>query len=128
MIKIPISVGELIDKLSILHIKKQRVKDTSKLVEINKEYELLKDLSQPFLGIKEVFNLYDELIKTNGDLWDIEDKIRIKEKNKEFDSEFIDLARKVYYTNDDRFDLKNQINNSTGSELKEQKDYQDYKN
>ena len=85
-------------------------------------------MSEPFLGVKDYFNLYDDLVLVNTKLWDIEDKIRVCEKNKKFDDEFIELARSVYYTNDDRFELKNKINLLSNSEIQEQKSYEDYKN
>ena len=78
--------------------------------------------------IKEFFNLYDDLIKTNSELWEIEDKLRIFEKQKLFNQEFIELARAVYYTNDERFEIKNKINVISNSEIQEQKSYEDYKN
>ena len=82
MISIPISIGELLDKLSILHIKKDKIQDSDKVKKVKIEYELLYTISEPFLGIKEFFNLYDDLIKTNSELWEIEDKLRIFEKQK----------------------------------------------
>jgi hypothetical protein len=128
MISIPISVGELLDKLSILHIKKDKIQDSDKVKKVKIEYELLYKISEPFLGIKEFFNLYDDLIKTNSELWEIEDKLRIFEKQKLFNQEFIELARAVYYTNDERFEIKNKINAISNSEIQEQKSYEDYKN
>jgi hypothetical protein len=80
------------------------------------------------LGVKEYFNLYDDLIATNSKLWEIEDKLRVLEKQKIFNKEFIELARKVYYTNDERFEIKNKINLLLDSEIQEQKSYEDYKN
>lgn len=128
MISIPISVGELLDKLSILHIKKDKIQDSDKVKKVKIEYDLLYKISEPFLGIKEFFNLYDDLIKTNSELWEIEDKLRIFEKQKLFNQEFIELARAVYYTNDERFEIKNKINAISNSEIQEQKSYEDYKN
>jgi hypothetical protein len=128
MISIPISVGELLDKLSILHIKKDKIQDSDKVEKVKIEYELLYKISEPFLGIKEFFNLYDDLIETNSNLWEIEDKLRIFEKQKLFNQEFIELARAVYYTNDERFEIKNKINVISKSEIQEQKSYEDYKN
>ena len=128
MISIPISVGELLDKLSILHIKKDKIQDSDKVKKVKIEYDLLYKISEPFLGIKEFFNLYDDLIKTNSELWEIEDKLRIFEKQKLFNQEFIELARAVYYTNDERFEIKNKINTISNSEIQEQKSYEDYKN
>lgn len=128
MITTPISVGELLDKLSILSIKKTRLTNPDKLFQVEKEFSYLYELSEPFLGVKDYFNLYDDLVLVNSKLWDIEDKIRVCEKNKKFDDEFIELARSVYYTNDDRFELKNKINLLSNSEIQEQKSYEDYKN
>jgi len=128
MITIPVSIGELLDKLSILHIKKQRIHNSEKLEKVNQEYELLHKASKPFLGDKDFFNLYDDLITTNSKLWDIEDQIRVFEKNQNFNEEFIELARAVYYTNDERFEIKNKINLLSNSEIQEQKSYEDYKN
>jgi predicted nuclease with TOPRIM domain len=128
MISIPVSVGELLDKLSILHIKKLKIQTPNKLEKVAIEYKLLYEISENYLGIKEYFNLYDELIKTNSILWEVEDRLRILEKNKTFNEEFVELARKVYYTNDERFELKNKINLISNSEIQEQKSYEDYKN
>jgi predicted nuclease with TOPRIM domain len=128
MISIPVSVGELLDKLSILHIKKLKIQTPNKLEKVAIEYKLLYEISENYLGIKEYFNLYDELIQTNSILWEVEDRLRILEKNKTFNEEFVELARKVYYTNDERFELKNKINLISNSEIQEQKNYEDYKN
>jgi predicted nuclease with TOPRIM domain len=128
MISIPVSVGELLDKLSILHIKKLKIQNPNKLEKVAIEYKLLYEISENYLGIKEYFNLYDDLIQTNSILWEVEDRLRILEKNKTFNEEFVELARKVYYTNDERFELKNKINLISNSEIQEQKNYEDYKN
>ena len=128
MISIPVSVGELLDKLSILRIKTIKIQNPEKLKKVTHEYELLHELSQNYLGVKEYFNLYDDLIATNSKLWEIEDKLRVLEKQKIFNEEFIELARKVYYTNDERFEIKNKINLLLDSEIQEQKSYEDYKN
>lgn len=128
MITTPISVGELLDKLSILFIKKSRITNPEKLFQVEKEFSYLQELADPFLGVKDYFNLYDDLVKVNLKLWNIEDKIRVYEKKKQFDEEFIELARSVYYTNDERFEIKNKINLLTNSEIQEQKSYEDYKN
>jgi predicted nuclease with TOPRIM domain len=120
MISIPVSVGELLDKLSILHIKKLKIQTPNKLEKVAIEYKLLYEISENYLGIKEYFNLYDELIQTNSILWEVEDRLRILEKNKTFNEEFVELARKVYYTNDERFELKNKINLISNSEIQEQ--------
>ena len=128
MLNIPISLGELLDKLSILHIKKQKISEPTKLSLVTKEYELLHERSQFYLNDKDLFNLYDDLIITNSKLWNIEDEIRVCEKNKKFDDKFVELARAVYFTNDERFEIKNKINQVAGSEIQEQKSYEDYKN
>jgi len=127
MIQVPVSVGELIDKLSILQVKKKNIKDQNKLFEVKKEFNELNKISEVYFENIEIKKLYDSLIEVNSKLWDVEDKLRIFEKNQRFDSEFIELARLVYYTNDERFSLKNKINQMTNSELKEQKSYEDYK-
>lgn len=126
MISAPVSVGELIDKLSILQVKKTKVNDPKKLEYINKEFELLYNLSAEYLNDMEIENFYHDLVKTNSKLWDIEDKLRILEKEQRFEGEFIDLARKVYFTNDERFRLKNEINSLTSSEIREVKEYVKY--
>jgi len=128
MITTPISVGELLDKLSILSIKKNRLTNPDKLFQVEKEFSFLYELSTQFLTVKDYFNLYDDLVLINSKLWEIEDKLRVCEKNKKFDEEFIELARSVYYTNDERFELKNKINLLSNSEIQEQKSYEDYKN
>lgn len=122
----PISIGEYIDKLSILLIKKEKIQDVNKLNNITKEIDFL--LSKSDLFKSEDLNFWVSKAKAvNTILWDIEDKIRIKEKNKEFDQDFIDLARNVYYTNDERFKIKNEINKFFESEISEEKSYEDYK-
>ena len=128
MITTPISVGELLDKLSILSIKKNRLTNPDKLFQVENEFSFLYELSTQFLTVKDYFNLYDDLVLINSKLWEIEDKLRVREKNKKFDEEFIELARSVYYTNDERFELKNKINLLSNSEIQEQKSYEDYKN
>jgi hypothetical protein len=128
MISIPVSVGELIDKLSILQVKKKKISNPEKLSYVNKEFELLYNTSAEFLNNMEIENLYHELVTTNSNLWDIEDRLRVLEQNGKFEGEFIDLARKVYFTNDKRFELKNEINLLTSSEIREIKEYVDYKN
>ena len=128
-IEIPISAGELLDKLSILEIKKDKVKDSTKLKNINHEYDLLSNLSKNLKEKDEKsFNsLYEEILKVNKKLWDIEDKIRILESEKRFDEEFILVARSVYFINDDRFDIKKKINETFGSDVAEEKEYIEYK-
>ena len=122
----PISIGEYIDKLSILLIKKEKIQDIDKLKNITKEIDFL--LSKSDLFKSEDLNFWISKVKAvNAILWDIEDKIRIKEKNKEFDQYFIDLARNVYHMNDERFKIKNEINKFFESEISEEKSYEDYK-
>lgn len=127
MVNIPVSIGEIIDKLSILQVKKNKISNSEKLAFINKEFELLYNLSAEYLNDMLIEKLYHELVTTNSNLWEIEDRLRILEKEGIFEGEFIDLARKVYFTNDIRFDLKNQINLMTSSEIREIKEYVDYK-
>ena len=106
--KIEISIGELVDKITILQIKIERIKDAKKISNVKKEYEILKTyLSET--SISEHSTLYIDLKKINEALWEIEDKIRTKEQKKEFDEEFIQLARSVYYKNDVRSEIKKEI-------------------
>ena len=127
MVTIPVSVGELIDKLSILHVKKIKIVNESKLSFINNEFELIYNMSSIYFDNEEILSLYRQLIDVNLKLWEVEDELRTIETTKNFDSHFIKLARKVYYINDDRFLLKNKINELTNSEVREQKDYVEYK-
>lgn len=126
MIQVPVSIGELIDKLSILQVKKNKISDETKLLLVDKEFKYLNELSSEFLKNDEILNLYNSLINTNSKLWDVEDELRVIEVTKNFNEEFVDLARKVYFTNDERFSLKNKINEITKSEIKEVKDYVKY--
>lgn len=123
----PISCGELLDKLTILRIKKERIDNEEKLKNINNE---LKQLTRIFDDqvekSEELDQLIDELRAVNEQLWDIEDEIRACEKDKDYGERFIDLARSVYLTNDKRANLKYQINSVTGSELVEEKSYEEY--
>ena len=127
--KIEVSNGEILDKLSILELKMRFIKNQSQKDNIIKEYKFLKTVSMDILD-KDVdifpFDLYEALSNINLRLWNIEDSIRLKEKNKEFDDEFVDLARAVYYTNDERSKIKKEINLQTGSEFLEEKSYKDY--
>ena len=126
MIYVPVSVGELIDKLSILHVKKIKISNEEKLTLVNKEFELLYNLSSVHLDSSEIESLYHQLCDINEKLWDVEDKLRVLETEKRFDGEFVELARKVYFTNDERFRLKNEINLITDSEIREVKEYVKY--
>ena len=122
-----ISAGELLDKISILEIKIDKIKDKDNQIEINKEYKILKETKD--LNIKtttKIESLFSELKKTNLNLWYIEDKIRICEKNKDFGKNFIDLARNVYLNNDKRAKIKSEINKLLDSNIKEIKQYADY--
>jgi hypothetical protein len=126
MIQIPVSVGELIDKLSILYIKQTMISDNSKLEFINKEFELLYNFSSSYLNDEKLLDLYHQLVNVNTTLWKIEDELRIIESQKIFDNKFIELSRLVYKNNDIRFTIKNTINQLTNSEIQEQKDYVNY--
>ena len=126
MVKIPVSVGELIDKLSILHVKQTKITNEDKLEYVNKEFELLYNMSSEYLNHSKIETLYHSLVTVNSKLWDIEDELRILETKKSFNVDFIELARKVYFTNDERFTLKNEINLITDSEIREVKDYVKY--
>lgn len=126
MITIPVSVGEILDKLSILQVKKNKISNEEKLEYINKELEVLYGLSHVLLENNKIQFLYKNLVEINTKLWDIEDEIRKYEKDKNFSSEFIELARQVYYTNDKRFEIKNEINKMTDSDIKEVKEYVNY--
>ena len=122
--KIEVSIGEIVDKLSILQIKKEEVKDESKLLNISKEYEYLYDIVFKDMNIQ--LPDFLELLSVNKKLWIIEDDIRNKERNNEFDDVFIELARAVYVTNDERADVKKKINLKYGSEFVEEKSYNPY--
>jgi hypothetical protein len=126
MITIPVSIGELIDKLSILHVKQTKITNEEKLEYVNKEFELLYIMSSVYLNQPEIETLYHSLVNINSKLWDIEDELRVLESEERFGNEFIELARKVYFTNDERFTLKNKINQITNSEIREVKDYIKY--
>ena len=127
MIHTPVSVGELIDKLSILHVKQTKITNEEKLIYVNKEFELLYNMSSVYLENAEIESLYHQLVDTNSKLWDIEDRLRVLESEGRWEGEFVDFARKVYFTNDIRFELKNEINKITDSEIREVKDYVKYK-
>tara|TARA_Y200000002_G_C22401147_1_gene545695 strand:- start:116 stop:496 length:381 start_codon:yes stop_codon:yes gene_type:complete len=124
-IQIPISVGELIDKITILEIKIEKVNNQIKKINIKKE---LTELTKIFNDLKntELDPLYRQLKIINKKLWDIEDEIRVHEKNNNFNDEFIELARSVYVTNDERFEIKSKINNLYDSDIVEEKLYEEY--
>lgn len=123
--KIPVSIGEVFDKYSILEIKLSKIKNQEKKDLVSKEVELLKPYIEEYSLDEEI---YGKLKNINTKLWEIEDMLRIKEHDKEFDEEFIQLARSVYFTNDERSEVKRHINMIFKSEIVEVKDYVDYKN
>ena len=126
-INVPISLGELLDKISILEIKNEKIKDEKKLNNVSKELtSLKKTLELLNLNSKDLKPLYDKLKEINLKLWNIEDDIRILEKEGKFEEKFIQLARNVYITNDQRFEIKNQINISFNSDFVEEKSYEEY--
>ena len=120
-----VSLGELVDKITILMIKKDKITDKGKLKLINGELSVLSQ-TLDLLLLKDIKIYLDDLKRINSELWIIEDLIREKEREKLFDDEFIDLARKVYMTNDKRFEIKNKINDKYGSTVKEVKSYKPY--
>ena len=122
----PISIGELIDKITILEIK-QIYMTGIKLKNINKEMKLLKNILQD-KNLEINIDLVENLKKINKKLWEIEDNIRIKESKQEFDEEFIKLARSVYIENDERASIKKEINQKYNSDLVEEKSYKNYRN
>lgn len=124
-IKIPVSVGELVDKITILEIKTKNVKETGKSKNIENELSKL-NLIYADLRNEKLDSHYEELKTINKKLWNIEDEIRILEKNKNFGTEFIELARSVYITNDKRFDVKSKINSLYDSNIVEEKLYEEY--
>ena len=123
---IEVSHGEIVDKLTILQIKKENITDPSKLDNIVKEYEYLFSVVENDLSISTSSPEYLELLSVNKDLWVIEDDIRDKERQKEFDDDFVKLARAVYYTNDVRAKIKKEINLKYSSGFVEEKSYQSY--
>ena len=122
-----ISVGELLDKISILEIKLEKISNKNDKEEINKEYKILKNIENSTIeSTDKVKDLFKLLKETNINLWNVEDKIRICEKNKDFGKNFIELAREVYFTNDKRSKIKSEINELLGSNIKEVKQYVNY--
>ena len=126
IINTPISLGELVDKISILHIKNINIKDNEKLKLIREELELLNQTLNKHIKKNDIQNFLDSLIEINSKLWVIEDDIRDCERNKKFDQTFIDLARSVYFTNDKRSEVKLEINKKFGSKIIEVKSYEEY--
>lgn len=126
-VNLEISIGEFFDKVTILEIKKERISDAEKLVNINKELDALNELlaKLPF-SREDVAKEVAELKSINEELWVIEDDIRDKEAQKTFDQGFIELARSVYFTNDRRSDVKRDINMKLGSDFVEEKSYEEY--
>ena len=122
--KIEISNGEIIDKLSIIQIKLERIKDEKKLKNLRKEFDVLKSASSTILSMDDP--LYKALYDVNCELWDIEDHIRALERNKDFSQDFIETARSVYFRNDKRSEIKREINITTASGLIEEKSYEKY--
>lgn len=125
-LEVPVSIGELIDKLSILFVKKSKVSDSQKLKYINEELEILTSKSRIYLETPETKKNLEELVEINSELWEIEDTIRDLEREKRFDTFFVEVARKVYTLNDKRFSVKNKINVSLNSNIREVKNYKDY--
>tara|TARA_Y100000389_G_scaffold16130_1_gene14203 strand:+ start:734 stop:1117 length:384 start_codon:yes stop_codon:yes gene_type:complete len=123
-ISIPVSIGELWDKYTILLIKQEKIKNKEKIKYINSEIDYLNNIMKDFSYSNNMD--FIELKKINESLWNIEDQLRIKEQKKEFDDEFINLARNVYFTNDKRAELKRKINENNNSPIIEIKDYVNY--
>jgi len=124
---VPVSWGELIDKITILEIKSERVKSAAALRNIGAELSRLRDIAADLLESNEQVRAAAQELKTiNNGIWDIEDRIRAKERDQRFDAEFIELARSVYRSNDDRSAVKRRINALTGSQLVEEKQYTEY--
>ena len=126
--KVEVSNGELLDKLTILELKLSNISDVQKLTNIKKEHDELNPLSGQLFDSygEELKNLYKQLAEINSELWAIEDDIRECERNKDFGSDFVSLARAVYFTNDKRSEIKKSINLLTGSGFVEEKSYEDY--
>ena len=126
-ILVEISVGELLDKISILEIKKEKIKDSEKLKFINDEYNVLKEqLNNNIKSDKKMDDLFKSLKEINSKLWIIEDDKRMCEKNSDFGEKFIKLSRDVHFLNDDRAKIKLEMNNHSGSKIKEIKEYTSY--
>lgn len=123
---IEISTGEALDKLSILRIKLQNIKDPEKIINIRKEHDHISSKCQDILLNQNISILYKDLVKVNNLLWNIEDSLRDKENKEQFDEHFIQLARKVYIANDHRAEIKKLINTLTKSNFVEEKTYAKY--
>lgn len=122
--KIEVSNGEIMDKLSILEIKLRKIIDEEKLSNVRNEFEILKGPAVSIMDLDDP--LYQSLVQINSRLWDIEDQCRDYERNKDFGEDFIHTVRQVYVLNDERSRLKKEINLKTGSDLIEEKSYEDY--
>jgi hypothetical protein len=128
LIQTPVSYGELIDKITILEIKSRRMTDDAKLANVRNELDMLNATwANDAASHTDITDERRRLLEVNETLWDIEDKIRLKERAQEFDQEFIELARAVYFRNDERAAFKREINLKLGSQLVEEKSYQDYR-
>jgi len=126
-ILVEVSIGELLDKISILEIKKEKIKDKDKLMFINDEYNILNDQLKKNIKIDDKLNqLFKSLKEINAKLWLIEDEKRMHEKNSDFGEKFIKVSRDIHFFNDDRAKIKLEINNHTGSKIKEIKEYTSY--
>ena len=126
-ILVEVSVGELLDKISILEIKKEKIKDPEKLKFINDEYAILKDqLNKNVKSDEKLDNLFQSLKEINAKLWVIEDDKRLCEKNSDFGEKFVKLSRDVHFLNDERAKTKLEINDQSGSKIKEVKEYTNY--
>ena len=126
-ILVEVSVGELLDKISILEIKKEKIKDSEKLKFINDEYKVLKDqLDKNVKSDKKLEEFFNNLKKTNLKLWSIENDKRMCEKNSDFGEKFIKLSREIHFLNDNRSKVKLEINKYTGSQIREIKQYTNY--
>ena len=115
------------DKVSILEIKLEKIKDKNGQIEIKKEYKILKEIQNSSIKLEDkIKELFDSIKEVNHKLWNVEDKLRICEKNKDFGKNFIELAREVYFNNDKRSKIKSEINKILGSNIKEVKEYAKY--
>ena len=126
IINTPVSLGELVDKISILHIKNTNIKDNEKLLLVKEELSLLQQTLNDHVNSDQIKPFLNSLIDINSKLWVIEDDIRDCERDKNFDQKFIDLARSVYFTNDKRSEIKLEINKKFGSKIVEVKSYEKY--
>jgi hypothetical protein len=128
LIQVPVSYGELIDKITILEIKARQISDPAKLANVRNELDLLNATwANDAASQTDIANERARLLAVNEALWDIEDRIRLKERAQAFDAEFVELARSVYFRNDERAAVKREINLKLGSQLVEEKSYLDYR-